>query len=547
MLGLALVLGIVLAVVAAPLAEVALYAARARRALRRGDARRFRDLVRWLVARTRHARAAGLVAGIVAGRGTFDAYAALSAAGAGPTPRSPTPRRRRKAFRLVSDLREGVRTLTHPFEARPLGAFTYERVAALVLFDVALLAALHGTEFSRGAVFDRYIAGSVFAPLLLFMVGAFVAAWLLDAPQAAVRIAGTFYAALPALLACVFVQSRGRTSGGEWAAWGALIVHCGWTLLLGAALARRAAPNATLVRYAASASLVFAAWWIPHHWTAPYRLWEVPMPEEMSLDEEAAHLHALAFEQGALAHAAESALLPERPGVVDLYFVGFAGYGGQDVFLHEIRAAQSLFDLRFDTAGRSLLLANDLSTRGALPMASTVSLGHVLQAVGARMNRDEDVLFLWLTSHGSAESGLTVSAPHPLPLVEEDDLSPHELRRLLDEAGIKWRVVVAAGCESGEFVDVLRDDFTLVATSASSDRFSYGCADGNAFTDFGQAVLGEQLTTEDSFATALTKATEVIAQRETADGRTRSLPRIAVGSAIAEKLASFEQRLAAER
>ena len=43
---------------------------------------------------------------------------------------------------------------------------------------------------------------------------------------------------------------------------------------------------------------------------------------------------------------AAAALRGNQPGVVDLYFVGFAGTADQDVFLKEVRSVTELFDRR---------------------------------------------------------------------------------------------------------------------------------------------------------------------------------------------------------
>ncbi|MBI3343396.1 MAG: hypothetical protein HY028_00695 [Gammaproteobacteria bacterium] len=55
-------------------------------------------------------------------------------------------------------------------------------------------------------------------------------------------------------------------------------------------------------------------------------------------------------------------LLPERPGISDLYFVGMGSYALQDVFMKEVRYIQRQFDERFDTRGRSVSLINNEKT-----------------------------------------------------------------------------------------------------------------------------------------------------------------------------------------
>ena len=49
----------------------------------------------------------------------------------------------------------------------------------------------------------------------------------------------------------------------------------------------------------------------------------------------------------------------ERPRMTDLYFVGFAPYAREDVFRKDMEVARDLFDDRFDTDGRSIVLINN--------------------------------------------------------------------------------------------------------------------------------------------------------------------------------------------
>src|SRR5262249_38904424 len=110
---------------------------------------------------------------------------------------------------------------------------------------------------------------------------------------------------------------------------------------------------------------------------------------------------ALLYAQSALVEKQMGALLPERPGIVDAYFVGFGSSDEQDVFMKEVLYAQQLFDRRFDTRGRSVVLINNPKTRGEVPLASGTNLRVTLQHVGRVMNPEEDILFLLLSSHGS--------------------------------------------------------------------------------------------------------------------------------------------------
>src|SRR3546814_18531152 len=101
------------------------------------------------------------------------------------------------------------------------------------------------------------------------------------------------------------------------------------------------------------------------------------------------------------------------------------------------------------------------------------------------MDRDEDLLLLYLTMHGTEDHELAVTFP---PLLEEW-ITPPQLRAVLDDAGIRNRVVVISACYSGGFLPDLRDARTLVITAARADRASFGCGNESAATWFGRAWL----------------------------------------------------------
>jgi hypothetical protein len=233
-------------------------------------------------------------------------------------------------------------------------------------------------------------------------------------------------------------------------------------------------------------------------------------------------------------------LLPGRKKVPDLYFVGFAGDATQNVFLKEVTAAGRLFTERFGTFGRTVILANNPQTAATLPFASATNLERALTRVGQLMNRDEDVLFLYLTSHGSREHELAVDN---LPL-ELSDLRPEKLQQILKKSGITWKVVVVSACFAGGFIEPLKDDHTLIITAADASHESFGCGFGEDFTWFGEAFLGDALRQTYSFTTAFEKARETIRKWEEEQGETPSNPQIWVGKAIGKKLPQLEKRLA---
>lgn len=234
----------------------------------------------------------------------------------------------------------------------------------------------------------------------------------------------------------------------------------------------------------------------------------------------------------------------QRPGVTDLYFVGFAPDATEDVFRNDVMAARELFDDRFDTEGRSVALINNPRTVVDLPLATVSNLRETLAEIGATIDRDDDVVLVYLESHGTRDYRLVADFP-PLEL---DELSPQLLRDMLDEAGIKWRVLIVSACYSGGYVEPLKDDHTLIMTASAADRTSFGCGTDSDATFFSEALFRQALHFEDSFVKAFEQARRSIAAREKKESMSPpSDPQIFVGAAMAAKLPKLEEALRARR
>jgi len=249
------------------------------------------------------------------------------------------------------------------------------------------------------------------------------------------------------------------------------------------------------------------------------------------------------IKQPQLLYEALTELEDERPGVTDLYFVGFAPYSAEDVFRKDIEVAHQLFDDRFDTDGRSVVLINNPGTMLDTPFATVSNLRATLSEIGDIINPDEDVVMLYLASHGTRDHKLSIEFP-PLQL---DALSPETLKQLLDDAGIKWRIIVVSACYSGGFIDPLKDDHTLIMTASAANRTSFGCGAESDATYFGDALFQHALRFEDSFVKAFEQAKKQIAERERSEKREASNPQIFVGEQMGKKLPKLEAELRKRR
>ncbi len=243
------------------------------------------------------------------------------------------------------------------------------------------------------------------------------------------------------------------------------------------------------------------------------------------------------FNQRRLLDDALAAIQPGRPGVIEMYVLAVGGDGTLEVFRREAEYVRTEFDQRFGTAGRSIALVNSRRTAATTPMATQLSIGEALKTIAARMNRDEDILFLFLTSHGSRDHELSLQST----AMQLRNLPARELGHLLKESGIRWKVVVVSACYSGGFIEPLRDDSTLIITAARYDRSSFGCADENEFTYFGRAFFKDALPASRSFQDAFSKADALVAEWERKDqpGQDRSLPQIYTTPGINAQLARW--------
>ena len=225
-----------------------------------------------------------------------------------------------------------------------------------------------------------------------------------------------------------------------------------------------------------------------------------------------------------------------------VYFLGFAGYGEERVFAEEIKLAAKIVGEKYGSASRSVLLLNDRRDLSTYPLASESSLKYALNALGRVMNRDEDVLFLALSSHGSRGATIEVSNEG----VEPQTLGAVTLADLLAESGIRWKVIVVSACFSGAFVEPLADNHTIILTAASRSRTSFGCSDQRDLTYFGEAFYRDSLPGSTQLRAAFETAKQEIRRREKEEGVRASQPQSYFGPLMEEKLRGIEQTRQAE-
>ena len=210
-----------------------------------------------------------------------------------------------------------------------------------------------------------------------------------------------------------------------------------------------------------------------------------------------------------------------------------------------VEYARSLFEQRFDARGHVVVLENNAATATTQPLASWTNLHRALDAIAKKIDPAQDIVLLYLTTHGSQGHELLVDLdPLPLNQIGPDDVAD----ALKTTPSIRWKVVVVNACYSGGFVDALRDDSTLVLTSARADRTSFGCGADSDITYFGKAFLVDALNRTTSLREAFDLARKSVAQWEDEDAKKdasveHSEPQIATSPSIEARLARWSAAL----
>jgi Peptidase C13 family len=235
--------------------------------------------------------------------------------------------------------------------------------------------------------------------------------------------------------------------------------------------------------------------------------------------------------QPALLQAAFSRLAPQRKGTTDIYTVAVAGWSSQDVFIKEVDGALTVLERSLPTKDRALRLLNNPETVRKTPLATHRNLAAALHAVGETMDKNEDILLLFMTSHGGM-GGLGLQFPGGGGAV----LRAHEIKATLDSEGIRNRIVIVSACYGGVFVPPLANDDTIVLTAADALSTSFGCAPGRDWTYFGDALFKQSLQPGTDFRQAFDHARILIQAWEMLDRVPPSNPQGHFGPALVTKL-----------
>ena len=212
--------------------------------------------------------------------------------------------------------------------------------------------------------------------------------------------------------------------------------------------------------------------------------------------------------------------VPASTPMVELYTLTLGGDGKQSVFLRESDYVSNMLSSRFGAFGQ-IRLVNHRDHLVDRPMATRENLRRAAMTLAERSG-PEDLIFIYLTSHGSSEHELVLDQPR----MELADLPADELAAVLTPLKNRDKIVVISSCYSGGFIPALKDERTLIMTASRADRVSFGCSEEANFTYFGDALFAQALNQTDDLEHAFKLAKATVAERELADGFEASEPQL---------------------
>lgn len=234
-----------------------------------------------------------------------------------------------------------------------------------------------------------------------------------------------------------------------------------------------------------------------------------------------------------------AAIQPQKNGTVDAFIVS-VGLDSDPVFAREAGEAAKVLARRYGAAGHSIYLTAGADDRASgTPQGSPPNLATALAAVAAKMNLKEDVLILFATTHGDPVNGLAYRDGNK----GIGMIAPVRMASLLDGLGFERRMILLSACYSGIFLPHLTSENSVIVTAAASNRTSFGCAPGNDWTFFGDALINNGLRKPQPFAKATEEAVALIGEWEKQAKLIPSRPQTFIGDKADSWLSVLEARM----
>jgi Peptidase C13 family len=208
-----------------------------------------------------------------------------------------------------------------------------------------------------------------------------------------------------------------------------------------------------------------------------------------------------------------------------VHYLGVAASDSEDVFISEVTRGAQVVATRYKVASSQVVGQSFFKT------VSVQSIRSSILESAQKMDKSKDIFFIFLTSHAGKDVGLALIKNR-----QTTYLTPTALRDFLQEADIKYSVIVVSSCFSGQFVKPLSSPNHIVITAARADRTSFGCDNGRDYTYFGEAFYGHGLTKTNDIRQAFALSKTYVTGLEKPKGFTPSLPQASFGASALKQL-----------
>ena len=215
-------------------------------------------------------------------------------------------------------------------------------------------------------------------------------------------------------------------------------------------------------------------------------------------------------------------IVDQDPSKIDMYFLGIAGDGRQEVFRRDVEFVNNLFDQQFGTQQRSLSLVNTRQVNVARPLATLKSIEQSLVALSEKMDPNQDVLFLFISGDASRDGELYLEQPG----IALENISAAKLGALLAELPIQNKIVMVSSCFAGGFIQPLKDNGTMTIVASGKNKKIFNCGGVAEQSKFTHTYFKDYFSQSADFYQAFEGTRDSIAALEQQLGYAPSAPLI---------------------
>lgn len=231
-------------------------------------------------------------------------------------------------------------------------------------------------------------------------------------------------------------------------------------------------------------------------------------------------------------------VVDQDPSKIDVYFFGIVGDGRQDIFRRDAELVRTLFDEKYQTRQRSLLLVNGRFKGRDEPLATKSSIAESLQDIATKMDAEQDILFLLLSGTASKNNTFYLEQPG----IDLEDMTGEELGVLLKSLPVKNKVIIVSSCFSGGFVKLFKNDNTTIIVSSAADKEAFECGGYRQNTRFIKTFFEQHFNEFNDFGQAFEATRNDLAEIEKQLGYIASDPLIFRPKAMIDKISIWREQ-----